>query len=149
MNKLAVFGAGCFWHVQEEFDKVRGIVKSIVGYAGGKTENPTYKTVKTHTTGHAETIEIEFNPEEISYVELLEKLFEIHDPTSLNKQGNDLGPNYRSIILYADEEQKKQAKKFVKEKQADYDKPIVTEIVKLKTFWPAEDDHQKYFARMS
>ncbi len=143
----AAFALGCFWHAQEEFDKIKGIVKTTVGYSGGNTENPTYKEVSSKKTGHAETIEIEFNEDIISYEELLEIFWKIHDPTTLNRQGADIGNNYRSIIFYYDNEQKEKAEKSLKETQKKFKEKIVTEIIPIKKFWKAEEYHQKYYKK--
>jgi len=143
----AAFAAGCFWHVQSEFDKFHGIIKTEVGYSGGEKGNPTYEEVSSGNTGHAETIEIEFNPENVSYEEVLDQFWKIHDPTTPNRQGPDIGTQYRSIIFYYDEEQKRKAEKSLEEKQKGLDKKIVTEIRPMKKFWKAEGYHQKYYKK--
>lgn len=145
--KKAAFALGCFWHAQEEFDKFKGIVKTEVGYAGGHKDNPTYYEVSSGTTGHAETIEIEYNEDEISYEKLLEVFWKIHDPTTLNRQGADVGTQYRSIIFYYDEEQKREAEKSLEEKQKKFNRKIVTEIKPMEKFWRAEEYHQKYYMK--
>lgn len=149
MNKLAYFAAGCFWGVENELMNLPGVVKTEVGYMGGTKENPTYEDVISHTTGHAETVKIEFDPEKISYAELLNKFWEIHDPTEVNRQGPDIGNNYRSAIFYADSEQERAAQdsKERLDKLGKFSKPIATEISPAKTFWKAEEYHQHYFQK--
>jgi peptide-methionine (S)-S-oxide reductase len=146
-NKKAIFTEGCFWHVEEVFSKIDGVIKTKVGYAGGQTKNPTYEQVSSGKTGHAEAIEITYNPEKISYEKLLDIFWLIHDPTSLNRQGADIGTNYRSAIFYIGKEQKGIAIKSRKEHQEKLRKPIVTEITKASEFYPAEEYHQKYFQK--
>jgi peptide-methionine (S)-S-oxide reductase len=145
----AAFGAGCFWGVQFEFDKLTGIEKTIVGYMGGKTKNPSYEQVCTDTTGHAETVYIEYDEQSISYEQLLELFWTIHDPTQKNRQGPDVGSQYRSVIFYYTEEQKMLAVKSMDRFNASktFHKPLATEIVKASDFYPAEDYHQKYFKK--
>ena len=148
--KKATFAAGCFWHIEEEFRMMEGVKSTTVGYTGGKTDNPTYKDVCSDRTGHAESIEIIFDPKKISYSELLEKFWEIHNPTTLNRQGLDFGIQYRSAIFYHDEKQKKEAldSKQKLQKTVKYqNKKIVTEIVKASKFFKAEDYHQKYLLK--
>lgn len=140
----AMFGAGCFWGVQFYFDQIPGVTKTSVGYSGGHTESPSYEQVCTHSTGHAEVVHVEFNPKQVSYKTLLQHFFRIHDPTQRNRQGPDVGDNYRSVIFYYDEGQHKEAEAAKEAAQADYDAPIVTEISKAKRFYPAESYHQKY-----
>ncbi len=148
MNKeLATFGAGCFWHVEEEFRKLNGVINTTVGYSGGSTKNPTYQEVCTGKTNHVEVCQIEFNPKIISYEKLLEKFWEIHNPTELNRQGPDVGSQYRSVIFYHNESQKELAEKSKKEQQEGYKKEIVTEITKAKEFYKAEEYHQKYLSK--
>jgi len=139
-----IFAAGCFWGVQFYFDQVPGVVKTTVGYTGGHTENPTYEQVCTHGTGHAEVTLVEFDPEKISFETLVKQFFRMHDPTQLNRQGPDVGDQYRSAIFYFNDEQKEIAEKVKKDLQPNFDKPIVTEITKATKFYPAEDYHQKY-----
>ena len=148
INK-AVFGAGCFWGVEESFRKLKGVKSTIVGYMGGKMKNPTYEDVCKDKTGHAEVVLVEYNPEEISYDKLLDIFWKIHDPTQLNRQGLDIGTQYRSIIFYYNEEQKKKAMESKKkqEKSKKYKSKIVTEIVKASEFYKAEDYHQKYLMK--
>lgn len=143
----AVFGGGCFWCLDAQFKLVDGVRSVESGYAGGTTPNPTYEQVCTETTGHAEVIKVEFDPAKVSYEDLLRKFFHAHDPTTLNRQGPDVGTSYRSIILYRDENQKSIAEKVNAEVQKDWPDPIVTEIVPLKAFYKAEDYHQDYFAK--
>lgn len=143
----AIFAAGCFWGVQYYFDQVPGVVKTIVGYTGGTTENPTYEEVCSHTTGHAEAVLVEFDPQEVSYETLLKQFFRMHDPTQLNRQGPDVGDNYRSAIFYFGDEQKNIAERVKRETQMADAKQIVTEIVPAGPFYEAEDYHQKYTER--
>jgi len=142
----AVFGGGCFWCLDAIFRKIKGVKNVTVGYAGGRRPNPTYDQVCTGVTGHAEVVEIEYDESEISYDELLDIFFEIHDPTQLNRQGNDVGTQYRSIILYLDDNQKQKALKKIEElKKQGID--VVTEVKKLDKFYKAEDYHQDYYER--
>ena len=148
--KKATFAAGCFWHVEEEFRMMEGVKSTTAGYTGGKMDNPTYEDVCSDRTGHAEAIEVEYDPKKISYSELLEKFWEIHNPTTLNRQGLDFGIQYRSAIFYHDEKQKKEAldSKQKLQKTVKYqNKKIVTEIVKASKFFKAEDYHQKYLLK--
>ncbi|MGC1177315.1 MAG: peptide-methionine (S)-S-oxide reductase MsrA [Candidatus Saccharimonadales bacterium] len=145
--RQAIFAAGCFWGVQYYFDQVPGVLKSTVGYTGGHTENPSYEEVCTHTTGHAEAVLLEFDPEKVSYETLCRQFFRMHDPTQLNRQGPDVGDSYRSAIFYKDEEQHRAAELVEKEVAPKFDKPIVTQIVPAAKFYPAEDYHQKYAER--
>lgn len=145
----ATFGAGCFWHVEAAFCDVKGVKSTTAGYMGGTTPNPTYQQVCSHTTGHAEVVQIEYDPAEVSYEELLDIFWKIHDPTTLNRQGPDVGTQYRSAIFYHSEEQKElaQASKERLEKSGQFKQPIVTEITPAPEFWKAEDYHQKYFEK--
>jgi peptide-methionine (S)-S-oxide reductase len=145
--ETAVFGGGCFWCLDAQFKLVPGVKSVVSGYAGGTTKNPTYEQVCSETTGHAEVIQVEFDPSEVSYEDLLRKFFHAHDPTTLNRQGPDVGTSYRSIILYKDANQKQIAEKVKAEAQKDWSDPIVTEIVPLQTFYKAEEYHQDYFAK--
>lgn len=145
--QTAIFAAGCFWGVQAYFDEVPGVIKTTVGYTGGKVANPSYELVCTHTTRHAEVTKIEFDPKKISYRDMVRQFFRMHDPTQLNRQGPDVGDSYRSAIFYLDDEQKKIAEEVKQMTQANYDKPIVTEITKASDFYEAEDYHQKYFEK--
>jgi methionine-S-sulfoxide reductase len=140
----AIFAAGCFWGVQDYFDQVPGVVETTVGYTGGHTENPTYEQVCGHKTGHAEAVLVEFDPKKVSYETLCKHFFRLHNPTQLNRQGWDIGDNYRSAIFYFDNEQKTVAEKARAGAQDNYKKRIVTEITPARIFYPAEDYHQKY-----
>ena len=145
--KTATFGSGCFWCTEAIFERVNGVISVVSGYSGGHVVNPTYKEVCDGTTGHAECTQITFDPSIISYDELLEIFWKTHDPTTLNRQGNDVGTQYRSIIFYHDDEQKQKAD-YYKQKLTEekiWGKPIVTEITKLEKFYPAEDYHQEYY----
>lgn len=144
-TEIADFGGGCFWCMEAVFERLPGVISVTSGFAGGTTENPTYEQVCTETTGHAEVTEIVFDPAKISYDQLLEVFWQAHDPTTLNRQGADVGTSYRSIILYHSEKQKLEAEKSKIAAQQNFKHPIVTEIVPLKKFWPAEDYHQKYY----
>ena len=148
-TQLATFGAGCFWHVEEAFRKLKGIIKTEVGYEGGNMENPTYKDVHSDRIGHIEVTQIKFNPKIISYEKLLEKFWKIHDPTTPNRQGYDIGSQYNSVIFYHNAEQKKKAKKSRQdlENKGIFREKIVTEIRKAGTFWRAEDYHQEYLMK--
>ena len=147
-SKAAVFGGGCFWCTEAVFDELRGVKSVVSGYAGGSTKNPTYEEVCGGRTGHAEVIKIEFDPGEIAFKDLLTVFFATHDPTTLNRQGNDVGTQYRSAIFYADEEQKREAEAFIKELNDSkaFGKPVVTTLEPLGEFYEAEDYHQKYYA---
>jgi len=140
----ALLGAGCFWGVQYYFDQVPGVVKTTVGYCGGHTKNPSYEDVSGHGTGHAEVTLIEFDPAKVSYETLLMHFFRMHDPTQLNRQGPDVGDQYRSVIYYFNDKQKELAEKVKKESQKNFDQPIVTEIAPAPEYYDAEDYHQKY-----
>jgi len=145
----ATFGAGCFWHVEEAFRHLEGVHSTTVGYAGGTLKNPTYEDVCTDKTGHAEVVEIIFDPKKIIYEELLRVFWEIHDPTLKNRQGPDVGTQYRSVIFYHSPEQKTAAELSKKnlEQSRKYNKKIVTEITKATTFYPAEEYHQHYLEK--
>ena len=142
-----MFGAGCFWGVEEAFRTTPGVVGTEVGYSGGDFDNPTYQDVCSDITGHAEVVKVEYEPEKISYEELLKVFWNIHDPTQFNRQGPDFGLQYRSVIFYFDDEQKKEAEKSLKDEQKKYEKPIATKIKKAEQFWRAEEYHQKYVMR--
>ncbi|HTX22594.1 MAG TPA: peptide-methionine (S)-S-oxide reductase MsrA [Candidatus Aquilonibacter sp.] len=144
-TEIADLGGGCFWCMEAVFERLPGVVSVTSGFAGGHTESPTYEQVCTETTGHAEVTQIVFDPAKISYDQLLDVFWQAHDPTTLNRQGADVGTSYRSIILYRDETQKLEAEKSKMEAQKNFKNPIVTEIVPLKTFYPAEDYHQQYY----
>ena len=150
-TEIATLGGGCFWCIEAIYERVRGVIKVTSGYSGGHVENPTYEQVSTGTTGHAESVQIEFDPTVISYNEILDIFWQIHDPTQLNRQGNDIGPQYRSVIFYHDERQKEIAlkSKAELEKENIFDKPIVTEITAFKRFYPAESYHKNYYDRNS
>lgn len=143
----ATFAAGCFWGVEEAFTHLPGVTETTVGYTGGHTKSPTYEDVCSHTTGHAEAVEVTFDPKEITFEQLLDKFWEIHDPTTLNRQGPDIGSNYRSAIFYHSGKQKKLAEesKNKLEKSGRLDRPVVTEIVPAGAFYKAEEYHQKYY----
>jgi peptide-methionine (S)-S-oxide reductase len=144
-TEIADLGGGCFWCMEAVFERVPGVISVTSGFAGGRTENPTYQEVCTETTGHAEVTEIKFDPAKISYAKLLEVFWQAHDPTTLNRQGADEGTSYRSIILYRNEKQKLIAEKSKLEAQENFRHPIVTEIVPFRKFYQAEDDHQEYY----
>jgi peptide-methionine (S)-S-oxide reductase len=144
-TEIADLGGGCFWCMEAVFERLPGVISVTSGFAGGTTENPTYQQVCTETTGHAEVTQIVFDPAKISYSKLLDVFWQAHDPTTLNRQGADEGTSYRSIILYRDEKQKLIAEKSRLEAQKNFSSPIVTEIVPLKKFYPAEDYHQQYY----
>lgn len=145
--KKAMFGAGCFWGVEYNFSKLEGVNEVLSGYSGGKTPNPTYEQVCNNSTEHAEVVLIKFDESVISYAELLNSFWEKHDPTTLNRQGPDVGSQYRSAIFYFDEEQKNLAQESLNKLQLKLEKKIVTEITKADTFWKAEEYHQKYFEK--
>jgi peptide-methionine (S)-S-oxide reductase len=147
MRDKIVLGGGCFWCMEAVFSRVEGVLNATPGYAGGKTKKPTYQQVCTGKTGHAEVVEIEYDPKRVKIEILLSIFFSMHDPTSLNRQGNDVGTQYRSMILYSTEKQREKIEKFTRKIQEDYEKPIVTEIKKLGQFHPAEPYHQKYFEK--
>jgi peptide-methionine (S)-S-oxide reductase len=145
--ELATFGAGCFWCVEAIFQRVDGVEKVVSGYAGGHIENPTYKEVCNGTTGHAEVCQLSYDPNLVSYDELLEIFWKTHDPTTLNRQGNDVGTQYRSVVYYHNDAQKTLAEKYKKELDAAgiFNNPIVTEISPFEILYVAEDYHQNYF----
>jgi len=146
--ELATLGGGCFWCLEAVYQNLRSVEKVVSGYTGGHVENPTYKQVCYENTGHAEVVQITFNPQEVSFRELLEVFFVIHDPTTLNRQGADVGTQYRSAIFYHSEEQKETAEQVIAELTAEgvWGDPIVTEVVPLEKFYVAEDYHQNYYA---
>jgi peptide methionine sulfoxide reductase msrA/msrB len=145
----ATFGAGCFWHVEETFRNINGVVNTAVGYMGGSFEHPTYEDVCTDKTGHAEVVQVEYDPAVVSYDRLLEVFWENHDPTTLNRQGPDQGTQYRSVIFYHTDQQKEKAEKSKEhlEQSGKYKRPIVTEITKSSMFYRAEEYHQKYLMK--
>jgi peptide-methionine (S)-S-oxide reductase len=144
-TETAILGGGCFWCVEAVYERLPGILSVTSGYAGGQTENPTYEQICTGKTGHAEVVRIEYDPQKISYGKIIDLFWQAHDPTTLNRQGNDVGPQYRSIILTADEAQKKIAEDSKSRAQEGFRSPIVTEIVPLTKFYPAEDYHQDFY----
>ena len=147
MAEKATFAAGCFWGVEEAFRRVPGVTDTAVGYTGGDRDNPTYEDVCSGTTGHAEAVEIQFDPDRVSYDELLEVLWSAHDPTTLNRQGPDRGTQYRSAIYFHTPEQQAAAAASKERAASRFSKPIVTEIMRASTFWRAEEYHQRYFER--
>ena len=146
-DEIAVFGGGCFWCTEAVFSELKGVLAVNPGYAGGHTENPTYRQVCGDNTGHAEVVEIQFNPNLITYDRLLEVFFATHDPTTLNRQGADSGTSYRSIILYANESQRQQAETFIQklDSSGSSGSPIVTEVAKLERFYEAEEEHKQFY----
>lgn len=149
MSKIetAVFAAGCFWGVEAAFRQVPGVLEAISGYTGGHTENPGYRDVCSGRTGHAEAVEVTYDPQRVSYDELLALFWQIHDPTTLNRQGPDAGTQYRSAIFVQNDEQQARAKASLQREQQNYALPIVTEITEATRFYPAEAYHQRYFER--
>jgi peptide-methionine (S)-S-oxide reductase len=145
----ATFGAGCFWGVEVKFGQVPGVLEIAVGYEGGELEHPTYKEVCTDRTGHAEVVEMSFDPARVSYEQLLDLFFESHDPTQLNRQGPDFGTQYRSVVFYHSDAQRTAAEKKIEELKVEgrFSKPIVTKVVPAETFWKAEEYHQKYLEK--
>lgn len=146
-TQTATLGGGCFWCVEAVFERLPGILAVTSGYAGGQTENPTYDDICTGRTGHAEVVQIEFDPEKISYDKIVDLFWDAHDPTTLNRQGADVGTQYRSIILTEDNEQERLARESLARAQSRFSSPIVTEIVPLEKFYPAEDYHQDFARR--
>ncbi len=144
---LAAFAAGCFWGVEDAFRHVPGVVATAAGYSGGHTENPTYEDVCTHTTGHAETVLVEYDPSKVTYEKLLTAFWMIHDPTQVNRQGPDLGDNYRSVVFTFDDAQAAAARASKAEEQKKYSRPIATSIEPMRVFYKAEDYHQQYSER--
>lgn len=146
-SETATFANGCFWCTEAVFQKLKGVEKVSSGYTGGHVENPTYEQVCNKDTGHAEALQIQYDPRQISFEELLEVFWKTHDPTTLNRQGNDVGPQYRSAIFYHDQEQKEKAEKYKKavDESAVFDAPIVTTIEPLTVFYPAENYHNNYY----
>lgn len=147
MYEKATFAAGCFWQVEVDFRNTDGVKDAIVGYTGGSNENPSYEQVCTGSTGHAEAVEVTFDPEAVSYSDLLEVFWGLHDPTQLNRQGPDHGTQYRTAIFFHTPEQEREAIESRERAQADHRKPIVTEIVAAGPFYPAEDYHQRYLEK--
>jgi peptide-methionine (S)-S-oxide reductase len=145
----ATFGAGCFWGVQVAFDRIPGVLETAVGYEGGTLENPTYREVCTDRTGHAEVLQVTFDPAKVTYQQLLEAFFTAHNPTQLNRQGPDHGTQYRSAIFYHSPGQRQAAEEMIARlnKERKFSQPIVTQVVPAETFWPAEEYHQKYLEK--
>jgi peptide-methionine (S)-S-oxide reductase len=145
----ATLGGGCFWCTEAVFQEINGVIEVVSGYSGGHIENPTYQQITTGRTGHAEVVQVTFNPGVVSYREILEIFFTMHDPTSLNRQGADVGPQYRSVIFYHNEEQKRIAEDFIQEMNETniFNLPIVTQLEPLKEFYEAEDYHKNYYKR--
>jgi peptide-methionine (S)-S-oxide reductase len=147
MLDKATFGAGCFWGVEAAFRMVKGVVSTMVGYAGGQLDNPTYEDVCSDETGHAEVVQVEFDPSKVSYEELLKVFFELHDPTLLNRQGPDVGTQYRSVIFVHTKEQDRLARSYKEEIAGRFKNPIVTQILPAPHFYKAEEYHQQYFEK--
>ena len=146
-REIATVGGGCFWCTEAVYQRLPGVVAVQSGYAGGQTADPTYRQVCSGATGHAEVVQVTFDPSVVSYAEILQRFFASHDPTTMNRQGADVGTQYRSIILYQNEAQREIAEAAVKAAAADFARPIVTEIAPLEIFYPAEEYHQNYFNR--
>ena len=147
MTETATFGAGCFWGVEVAFRNVPGVLDTAVGYEGGTLPNPTYEDVCSKKTGHAEVVQVEFDPEEVSYDQLLDVFWDEHDPTQVNRQGPDVGSNYRSVVFFHSPEQQEQALASKARVQARFDRPIATEITPASEFWRAEEYHQQYLVK--
>jgi peptide-methionine (S)-S-oxide reductase len=147
VTEAATFGAGCFWGVEVAFRNVPGVIDTAVGYEGGTVPNPTYEDVCTKTTGHAEVVQVEFDPDEVSYDQLLDVFWDVHDPTQVNRQGPDIGSNYRSVIFFHSPEQQEQALESMARAQTRFDRPIATEITPASDFWRAEEYHQQYLVK--
>jgi peptide-methionine (S)-S-oxide reductase len=147
VTKTATFGAGCFWGVEAAFRQIDGVSATRVGYAGGRLDNPTYEDVCSHTTGHAEVVEVTYDPEQVSYDQLLDVFWRKHDPTQLNRQGWDIGDQYRSVVFVHDEEQRAAAERSKEEEQSHHRKTVVTQIEPAPTFYEAEDYHQQYLEK--
>ena len=147
--QVATFAAGCFWGVEESFSKIKGVKSTMVGYTGGRHANPTYRDVCTDSTGHAEAIQLQYDPQEVTYEELLKIFWSIHNPTTKNRQGPDVGSQYRSVIFYHTPEQELSARRSIEEleKSGRFSNSIVTEIVPASTFYKAEQYHQKYYEK--
>jgi peptide-methionine (S)-S-oxide reductase len=147
VERKATFGAGCFWGVEAEFRQIPGVIATTVGYTGGRGERPTYEQVCSHTTGHAEAVLVEFDPAQVSYEELLDAFWRLHDPTQLNRQGPDVGDQYRSAIFFHDDAQREAATRSKAEEQTRHRKDVVTLIEPAQTFYEAEDYHQQYLEK--
>ena len=147
--EVATLGGGCFWCLEPVYEDLQGVKDVVVGYSGGHVPDPSYRRVTTGTTGHAEVVQVYFDPDEISYREILEVFFTIHDPTTPNRQGADIGPQYRSIILYHDQEQRATAEEVIRELEEEgvWNRPIVTEVVPFEVFYKAEEYHQEYYKK--
>jgi peptide-methionine (S)-S-oxide reductase len=146
-TQTATFAAGCFWGVEAAFREIPGVIDVVSGYTGGHTENPTYRQVCSHTTGHAEAVEVTFDPAQVGYDRLLSRFWEIHDPTQLDRQGPDVGDQYRSAIFTHSPAQERAALDSRDREQERYRRPIVTEVTSVSRFWPAEAYHQRYFEK--
>lgn len=148
-TEIAILAAGCFWGVEELIRAMKGVIDTEVGYCGGESENPVYNKVKTGSTGHAEAVQVTFNPDQLSYADLIRAFYKLHDPTTLNQQGNDIGTQYRSVIFYTSPEQKQIAETITAEVNATgfWKKPIVTQIQPAQVFYSAEDYHQDYLQK--
>lgn len=148
-TETATFAGGCFWCIEAVVSRIEGVERVVPGYCGGTTEDPTYEEVCSGTTGHAEVVEIEYDPSVIGFGELLEVFFAVHDPTSLNRQGPDVGTQYRSAVFYHDDSQREQVEAYIAELEADgvYDRPIVTEVAPREEFWEAEEYHWEYYEK--
>jgi peptide-methionine (S)-S-oxide reductase len=149
-NKIAIFGAGCFWGIESAFRQLEGVIDATSGYAGGTVDEPTYRAVCSGKTGHAEVVQVEYDPSRISFDKLLEVFWQIHDPTTLNRQGPDIGTQYRSVIFYSDDNERAAAERSKQRLDASgkFHRPIVTQIVPATKFYPAEDYHQRYYEKM-
>jgi len=149
-NKIAIFGAGCFWGIESAFRQLEGVVEAVSGYAGGTVDQPTYRAVCSGKTGHAEAVQVEYDPSQVSYEQLLDLFWQIHDPTTLNRQGPDIGTQYRSVIFYSDDNERSAAEKSKQrlETSGKFRRPIVTQIVPATKFYRAEEYHQRYYERM-
>lgn len=149
-SKFAVFGAGCFWGVESSFRAVEGVVDVAVGYAGGNVAKPSYRQVCTGKTGHAEVVQVEYDPARVTFAQLVEVFWQIHDPTTLNRQGPDFGTQYRSVIFYSDEDERKAAEESKRrlDESGQLGRPVVTQIVPAAEFYRAEEYHQRYYERM-
>jgi peptide-methionine (S)-S-oxide reductase len=149
-NKIAVFGAGCFWGVESAFRALDGVVDVTVGYAGGTVDQPTYRMVCSGKSGHAEVVQVEYDPARVSFEKLVELFWQIHDPTTLNRQGPDIGTQYRSVIFYSDDRERAAAEESKRrlDESGKFRRPIVTQIVPAAEFYPAEDYHQRYYEKM-
>ena len=143
----ATFGAGCFWGVEADFRKIDGVTRSTVGYLGGTLQHPSYEQVCTGSTGHAEVVQVEFDPDVVAFDVLLDLFWKIHDPTQLNRQGPDVGAQYRSAIFFHSPEQEKAARASKERAQDRFNRPVVTEVTEASTFYPAEDYHQRYLEK--